>query len=156
LSVSRGPADVDVRRLNDVCQCYNRIMRKICGTKLIFLFLLLTLVAAFSSDALGQSKQTNRKTQSIYAPIDDQAIKRVEPSYDIYHLGRIETDIVVRVVVNEKGNVISERAVSGHALLRSPAVFAAKDWKFALKIRNSKPVKNRGTIRFHFSPVKKG
>jgi TonB family protein len=113
------------------------------------------LIALFSSDVLGQRKQTKRKAQSLYLPIDDQAIKRVEPSYDIYHLGRIESEVVVRVVVDEKGNVNSARAISGHALLRSPAVFAAKDWKFAPKLNNDKPVKNRGTITFHFLPVNK-
>ena len=90
-------------------------MTKTCKTNLIFLTLLLMLIALFSSDVLGQRKQTKRKAQSLYLPIDDQAIKRVEPSYDIYHLGRIESEVVVRVVVDEKGNVNSARAISGHA-----------------------------------------
>jgi TonB family protein len=134
------------------CQWYNEVMVKKHTGKSIFLSVLLIVTLAFSPTTSGQSKQTKRKTQSIYQPIEDQAIKRVEPSYDLYHLGRIETDVVGRVIVDEKGNVISARAISGHPLLLTKAVFAAKDWKFSPKIRNGKAVKNRGTITFHFRP----
>ena len=123
--------------------------------KFISLCVLLMLTLIFSSAASGQSKQNKKKAESIYLPIEDQAIKRIEPSYDVYHLGRIETNVAVRVIVDEKGNVTSARAISGHPLVRSQAVFAARDWKFSPKIRNGKPVKNRGTITFHFTPVNK-
>ena len=127
-------------------------MTKMSLGKLLSVFLLLTLLLTFCFDTFGHSKQAKRKPQSIYQPIDDQSIKRVEPTYDKYHL-RIETDVVVQVHVDEKGNVTSAHAISGHPLLRSQALFAAKDWKFSSKICNGKPVKNRGTITFHFMPV---
>ena len=128
------------------------MLKKQAG-KFIFLSVLLIMTLAFSSATFGQSKQTKRKAQSIGQPLEGQAIKRVDPSYDLYHLGRIETNVVVRIIVDQEGNVTSARAISGHPMLRSQAVFAARNWKFSPKICNGKAVKNRGTITFHFTPV---
>jgi TonB family protein len=112
---------------------------------------LLIVTSAVSFPTFGQSKQTKRKSQSLYPPIEDQAIKRIEPTYDRHHL-RLEGDVIVRVEVDGKGDVTSARAISGHPLLKNLALRAAKNWQFSPRVRNGKPVKNRGTITFHFTP----
>jgi TonB family protein len=126
-------------------------MRKAHEAKII-LALLLTLFASTSMNIQAQNGMGAKKARQIlYQPIDEQAVKRVEPYYDYRHFN-IKDDVVVRVIVDEKGDVISAKAVSGHALLKGFAVRAAKDWKFAPKLNKGKPVKNRGSITIHFPP----
>jgi len=58
--------------------------------------------------------------------------------------------VVVQVVVDEKGNVISASAVSGHPLLRSAAVAAARSAKFSPTLLSGLPVKVSGVITYNF------
>jgi len=59
--------------------------------------------------------------------------------------------VVVQVSVNEKGDVVSANAVSGHALLRAASVAAARGAKFSPTTVNGKPVKVNGVITYTFT-----
>jgi protein TonB len=59
--------------------------------------------------------------------------------------------VVVEVTVDEAGNVISARPISGHPLLKDAAVAAAKGWKFSPTMLTGVPVKVIGTITFNFN-----
>ena len=58
---------------------------------------------------------------------------------------------MVEVTVDEQGNVISARALSGHPLLKDAATNAAKGWKFSPTMLTGVPVKVIGTITFNFN-----
>jgi TonB family protein len=58
----------------------------------------------------------------------------------------------VQVSVDEKGNVTSANAVSGHPLLRASAVQAAREAKFSPTMLGGKPVKVTGVIVYNFTP----
>jgi protein TonB len=58
--------------------------------------------------------------------------------------------VVVQVVVDEQGRVMSAEAVSGHPLLRSAAVAAARQAKFAPTKLSGRPVKVTGVINYNF------
>jgi TonB family protein len=58
----------------------------------------------------------------------------------------------VQVTVDEKGDVISASAVSGHPLLRAAAVQAARQAKFSPTLLSGKPVKVNGVIVYNFVP----
>ena len=60
--------------------------------------------------------------------------------------------VSVQVTVDEKGDVISANAVSGHPLLRSAAVQAARQAKFSPTLLSGKPVKVTGVIIYNFVP----
>lgn len=60
--------------------------------------------------------------------------------------------VVVQVLIDEKGNVTTAEAVSGHPLLRSASVKAALDSKFSQTILEGKPVKVQGVIVYNFVP----
>ncbi len=60
--------------------------------------------------------------------------------------------VVVQVTVDEKGKVISASAVSGHALLRTSAVSAARQATFSPTLLASKTVKVTGTLIYNFDP----
>ena len=54
-------------------------------------------------------------------------------------------------MVDEEGNVIKAEAVSGHPLLQSAAVAAAREAKFKPTRLDGKPVKVTGVISYVFA-----
>ena len=58
----------------------------------------------------------------------------------------------VQVTIDEKGNVISANAVSGHVLLRPSAETAARASKFNPTLLSLQPVKVTGLIVYKFAP----
>jgi protein TonB len=90
-----------------------------------------------------------RKSGGVLA---GEATKRVEPTYPpLAKAARVSGAVVVEVIINEEGGVVSARAVSGHPLLRDPAVNAARGWRFKPTLLSGQPVKVVGTITFNFS-----
>jgi TonB family protein len=65
-------------------------------------------------------------------------------------LSGVRGGVVVEVVVDERGDVISARALSGHPLLQPYAVAAARRAKFTPTIFCGNPVKVSGTITYFF------
>jgi protein TonB len=60
--------------------------------------------------------------------------------------------VSVQVLIDEKGNVVSASAVSGHPLLRAAAVGAARNAKFSPTQLSGQPVKVSGVITYNFVP----
>lgn len=60
-------------------------------------------------------------------------------------------EVSVQVTLDEAGNVISAKAVSGHPLLKQPAEQAARNAKFSPTILNGQRVKVTGLIVYRFS-----
>jgi TonB family protein len=83
----------------------------------------------------------NGKATSLPKPAYPPAAKAVRAS------GAVN----VQVVVDEKGNVTSASAVSGHPLLRSAAEQAAKQAKFSPTLLSGKPVKVSGILVYNFT-----
>lgn len=65
---------------------------------------------------------------------------------------RASGQVAVAVTIDEKGNVISASAVSGHALLRNAAESAARSSKFNPTLLSGQAVKVTGTIIYNFVP----
>ena len=83
--------------------------------------------------------------------LSSQATKRVEPVFaTAARLAHISGTVVVEITVDEEGDVLSARAISGHPLLTQGALDAAWDWKFSPMIYRGRPVKVVGAIEFHF------
>ncbi len=59
--------------------------------------------------------------------------------------------VSVQVLIDENGNVVSANAVSGHPLLRSAAVGAARNAKFRPTLLQGQPVKVSGVITYVFN-----
>jgi len=83
----------------------------------------------------------NGKATSLPKPTYPAAAKAVRAS------GAVN----VQVQVDEKGNVTSASAVSGHPLLRSAAEQAAKQAKFSPTLLSGKPVKVSGVLVYNFT-----
>ncbi|HWW76968.1 MAG TPA: TonB family protein [Pyrinomonadaceae bacterium] len=59
--------------------------------------------------------------------------------------------VVVEVLVDEDGGVISAKAVSGHPLLQSAAVEAARQAKFSPTRLSGRPVQVSGFVTYNFA-----
>jgi periplasmic protein TonB len=83
----------------------------------------------------------NGKATSLVKPQISPAAKAVKAT------GTVN----VQVVIDEKGNVISASAVSGHQLLRKSAEDAARASKFTPTTLTGQPVKVTGVIIYNFT-----
>ncbi|MBV9241144.1 MAG: energy transducer TonB [Acidobacteria bacterium] len=59
--------------------------------------------------------------------------------------------VAVQVLVDEKGNVVSAKAVSGNALLRGASEVAARSARFTPTLLSGTPIKISGVISYHFN-----
>lgn len=85
--------------------------------------------------------------------LNSKAISLPDPAYPaIAKQAGASGTVVVQVVVDEKGNVISARPTSGHPLLQPAAAVAARGAKFPPTKVNGKPVKVSGLINYDFTP----
>ena len=89
--------------------------------------------------------------QKASAIIRGEAIKQAQPNYPaIARTARQEGIVSVEVNINESGDVVSARVVSGPVLLRGAAESAARQWKFRPATRDGKPLMTVTTINFRF------
>jgi TonB family protein len=83
--------------------------------------------------------------------LNGKALKMPAPEYPAAAKAvRAAGTVVVEVTVDENGNVISAAAVSGHPLLQSAAVTAAREAKFEPAVFDGKAVKFAGVITYNF------
>ncbi len=84
--------------------------------------------------------------------LNGKAISLPKPAYPpIAKQAKASGTVTVQVLVDEKGNVVSARAVSGHPLLKAASVAAAREAKFSPTKVNGKPVKVSGVITYNFT-----
>jgi TonB family protein len=67
---------------------------------------------------------------------------------------RIDGYVFVDILVNTKGQVVCVRFISGHPMLASSAIDAAKNWTFRPMKQDGKAVSFYGHLSFHFSTGK--
>lgn len=85
-------------------------------------------VAKSTNDSCSFSKYKRLKEpHTLY----DASVKKVYPEYPpAANRVRAGGKVVVRILVNKKGEVVDACAIEGHPLLRAASVDAAKQWKF--------------------------
>lgn len=89
-----------------------------------------------------------RKSGSI---LQREAVRQVIPLYPpLAKAARVVGLVVVEMVINENGEVISARAISGHQFLKEAALAASRGWKFR-PVKTQEPVRIIGTITFNFT-----
>ena len=83
--------------------------------------------------------------------LNGKAITLPKPEYPaIARQANVSGTVVVQVTIDEYGNVIATRAVSGHPLLQASAVAAAREAKFSPTFMMGEPVKVTGVITYTF------
>ena len=83
--------------------------------------------------------------------LNGKAISLPKPAYPpIARQAHASGTVVVQVTIDENGNVISARAISGHPLLQAVAVGAARGARFSPTKLSGQPVKVTGVITYNF------
>lgn len=83
--------------------------------------------------------------------LNGKAISLPRPAYPpIARQAHASGQVVVQVVIDENGSVISARAVSGHPLLQAVSVAAARQARFSPTKLSGQPVKVTGVITYNF------
>ena len=84
--------------------------------------------------------------------VNGKAVNLVKPSYPAMAKAvRAGGDVNVEVVIDEKGSVVSAKAVSGHPLLRDSAEKAARSSRFSPTMLSNQAVKVSGIIVYRFT-----
>jgi len=89
---------------------------------------------------VGANVKAPRQTYSVqpeYPPVAMQA--------------HIRGAVVVNAVIDEHGNVVGARAVSGHPLLISAALKAVLQWKYEPTLLNGTPIAVEMEVTVHFN-----
>ncbi len=108
------------------------------------------------SDAKAEHPPTS-ETPSKRAPIsggvlNGKATSLPPPEYPaVARQARASGSVVVQVTIDEYGNVIAARAVSGHPLLQAAAVAAAQQAKFSPTFMMGEAVKVTGVLTYNFA-----
>ena len=83
--------------------------------------------------------------------LNGKAISLPKPPYPpIAKAAHASGTVVVQVLIDENGAVVSAHAVSGHPLLQAVAVNAAKQARFSPTKLSGQPVKVTGVIQYNF------
>ncbi len=83
--------------------------------------------------------------------VNGKATSLPKPAYPAAaRAANVKGAVTVAVVISKSGSVISASAVSGHPLLRSAAVSAARRARFAPTLLNGQPVEVSGVIVYNF------
>lgn len=85
--------------------------------------------------------------------LNDKAVSKPDPAYPpIAKAAHATGQVIVKVVVDETGRVVTAEAVSGHPLLQAAAIAAARQAKFSPTLVDGKPVRVSGTLTYIFVP----
>jgi protein TonB len=83
--------------------------------------------------------------------MNGKAINLVKPSYPpAARAMNVKGAVTVQVLIDEKGNVLSAAAASGHPLLRTAAEQAARQTKFSPTYLTGQPIRVTGVIVYNF------
>jgi TonB family protein len=100
----------------------------------------------------AEGRNETRKATPISGGIlNGKAISMPVPAYPMVARNvKVSGAVMVQVLVDEGGDVISAYAVSGHPLLQAAAVDAARKAKFSPTLLQGEPVKINGVLTYNF------
>jgi TonB family protein len=111
-----------------------------------FCLLILSLAPLFQ--VVGQSPTVLRKTGD---ELMKEIVKWQEPEFPpIARQTRAGGPVLVEIEIDEQGDVVSARVVSGHPLLQAAMLKAARAWKFRPAKVNNVFVRLAGRIAYNF------
>jgi protein TonB len=74
-----------------------------------------------------------------------------DPAYPpLAREARVSGTVIIEALIDEQGNVVQARVVSGHPLLINAALKAVLQWKYEPTILNGQPVSVELQVQVHF------
>ena len=136
--------------------CFEEMFVKFTNSLFFLLFTVCVLILSFQTDfGQEQSKTVEQRKPIICSDCDNlnqTALSLPKPEYPLAAKAvRASGDVGVSVLIDENGNVIEAKAVSGHPLLRAAAVKAALQAKFRPVTIGGKPFRGYGLITYKFT-----
>ena len=116
--------------------------------------ILISLISLLSFQIVfGQRKPTKEKPLIVSCGVCNQkAIYLPKPEYPkVATTIRASGKVEVQILIDEEGNVVEAKAVSGHPLLHTSSIKAAFQAKFEPFLLSGKSVRVNGTIIYNFS-----
>jgi protein TonB len=109
-------------------------------------------IAPKTPAAVEEPKKDKKVTTVSGGVVNGKAVNLVKPQFSAAAKAvRASGAVNVQVTIDEKGNVISASAISGHQLLRPNAEQAARASKFSPTFLTGQPVKVTGFIVYNFT-----
>ena len=110
-----------------------------------------TKVAIADEPPPPEAKPTPPRAPISGGVLNGKAISLPKPAYPpIARAAHAAGTVVVQVLIDENGNVVSAHAVSGHPLLQAVAVGAARQARFSTTKLSGQLVKVTGVIQYNF------
>jgi protein TonB len=98
-----------------------------------------------------EAKPTPPRAPISGGVLNGKAISLPKPAYPpIARAAHASGTVVVQVLIDENGSVVSAHAISGHPLLQAVAVAAARQARFSPTKLSGQPVKVTGMIQYNF------
>ncbi|MBA3768204.1 MAG: TonB family protein [Acidobacteria bacterium] len=92
------------------------------------------------------------KVLKVSQVLNGRAISLPKPPYpQLAKTAGVSGVVMVQVLIDESGKVLSAQAVSGHLLLRASAAQAARQARFSPTVLGDQPVKVSGVITYNFA-----
>jgi len=115
--------------------------------------------ASVSGASVNETKPADSSNSASRTPrlvsggvLNGKALSLAKPSYPAEaREAKAGGGVNVQVTIDEQGNVVSAKAVSGHASLRAVSEEAARASKFTPTLLEGVPVKVRGVIVYNFT-----
>ena len=110
----------------------------------------LAVLVTLSAFALGQQAPA-KKIRVSQGVLEGSILHKVDPQYPQEAKdNRVQGDVILRILINEQGNVTEAKPMSGPPSLTDAAVDAMMQWKFKPYLLNGEPaqVESVFTIRF--------
>lgn len=84
--------------------------------------------------------------------LNGKAVTKPQPSYPAAaRVALVSGEVAIEIMIDECGNVVMARALSGHPLLRQAAIDAAMKTRFSPTRLSGVPVRVKGTMAYNFS-----
>ena len=109
------------------------------------------VLAAAKPDAESTHESTGPHEPITGGVLNGKALALPQPAYPaIARAAHVSGTVIVQVVIDEQGNVVSAKAIDGHPLLQAVSVAAAREAKFSPTTLEGEPVKVTGVIQYNF------
>ena len=105
------------------------------------------------SEAIVQLPTLHPPTRLAVGRLNDKAKVLPQPVYPAAARAvKASGKVAVQILIDKEGKVVSATAISGHPLLRSAAVQAARKAEFPPTIMSGQPVTVAGVLTYTFQP----